>query len=171
MQSFSVPTSPAVIRSSKNHPVTPQRSAQRHRHTQSFYRSPITPASPYTPLSLRSFVSTTSNGSSTLTTPNSSGDSNVNLKRVATASPEAPLTRSNIKKDTGLADAAQNWRSRASENGIKVGHMHLAGSQHEDDEGRHISPSFVIIFDQTHIATDHHAANDSGFLASDEGAI
>ncbi|TFK71848.1 hypothetical protein BDN72DRAFT_399365 [Pluteus cervinus] len=154
MQSFSVPSSPAVPRSSKNHPVTPQRSAPRHRHSQSLYRSPITPNSPYTPLSLRSFASSTSNGSSTLTTPNSAGDNSLSLKCLSIASPEVPSIGTANRKDHSLADIAQNWRSRASENGIKVTHPHATESQFGDDEVSDNAPS--------------DTANESDFLTTEE---
>ncbi|GLB39240.1 putative ring finger [Lyophyllum shimeji] len=106
----------------KSQPVTPQRlPSQRphHRHSssQSFYKSPVTPASPYTPLSLRSFTSSGSGGSSTLTTPDHNG---LSVKRLS-FSPDVvrPATEA-MSKDHSLADIAKNWRSRASENGIKV---------------------------------------------------
>lgn len=105
--SYSVPTSPAVSRSTKVHPLTPQRPSYHQQHSMSLYRSPVTPLnSPYTPISLRSL---NSNGSSTLTTPDNSGYSA--RKRLAfTGSPEVVR---NGDKDKSVADIAKNWRSRA----------------------------------------------------------
>lgn len=125
MPCHSVPTSPAMVRSSSQRvqPVTPQRlQGQRLQHryssSQSFYRSPITPATPYTPLSLRSFISSGSGGSSTLTTPDQ--PRGVNVNRLFASPGVARNTSDGVEKDHSLADLAENWRSRASENGIKV---------------------------------------------------
>ena len=135
--SYSVPTSPTVARSTsrKSYPVTPQRlpAPRQHRYSssQSYYRSPVTPASPYTPLSLRSFSSSVSGSSSTLTTPDNIGTGkNNNLFSPEVSRP----TTVTPGKDQSLADIAQNWRSRASENGIKVSSV-KEDSQHADDEG------------------------------------
>lgn len=132
-----MPTSPAMARSTshKSHPVTPQRlpGPRQHRYSssQSHYKSPVTPASPYTPLSLRSFSSSVSGDSSTLTTPDHIGIS----KNHIPFSPEvARLATGPQGKDQSLADIAQNWRSRASENGIKVSSVN-EDSQYADDEG------------------------------------
>lgn len=113
--SFSVPTSPAMSRSTKAQPVTPQRLPRQQPRSQPLYRSPLTPlTSPYTP-SLRSIDST---GSSTLSTPDNIG---INVKKRLNFSVSLEGGR-NITpaKDKSLADIADNWRSRANENGIKV---------------------------------------------------
>ncbi|KAF8632155.1 hypothetical protein AX17_004897 [Amanita inopinata Kibby_2008] len=135
-QSFSVPTSPAMTRSLKIQPVTPQRlprQQQQHRHSQSLYKSPTTPSTPYSPLSLRS---ATSAGSSTLTTPDNSG---IYSKQPLfnSCSPLVSKTSSlGSGRDRSLADIAENWRSRANENGIKVSseNSYTEGSQFGDDE-------------------------------------
>lgn len=132
--SYSVPTSPAVSRSFKNSPVTPQRvHRQQHRHTQSFYRSPITPSTPYTPLSLRS---SDSNNSSTLTTPD---NLSLNLKKRIAFIPGSPefSRASNVSQDNSIADVADNWRSRANENGIRVSStgQGVDEEHYGDDEG------------------------------------
>jgi hypothetical protein len=138
MPSYSVPSSPAMSRSAshKGQPVTPQRlpvQRQQHRYSssQSLYRSPITPASPYTPLSLRSFTSSTSGGSSTLTTPDHVG---LSVKRLSFSPEVARAATGAVAKDQSLADIAENWRSRASENGIKVSSAN-DDSHYGDDEG------------------------------------
>ncbi|KXN84490.1 NADP-specific glutamate dehydrogenase [Leucoagaricus sp. SymC.cos] len=119
--------------------VTPQRAPrQHHRLTQSFYRSPITPSTPYTPLSLRS---TDSNNSSTLTTPD-----NFSLslkKRIAFVSGSPELSRAVNANQNKAADAADSWRSRASENGIRVSsHDQGLEEQHYgDDEATEFSVS------------------------------
>ena len=110
--SNNVATSPSVTRSVKAErsnatPVTPQRFPRTNRNT----FSPHTPVSvlstPYTPLSLRSALS--SNGS-TLNTPGSA----LSFKKLSfSMSPEIITKKS-------LADIADNWRSRANQNGIKV---------------------------------------------------
>jgi len=131
--SHSVPTSPAVSRSSKDHPVTPQRAPrQQYRHSQSFYRSPLTPSTPYTPLSLRS---TGSNNSSTLTTPD---NSSLSLrKRTAFISGSLGLSRARNVHDKAAADVTDSWRSRASENGIRVSSsdQNQEKQHYSDDEG------------------------------------
>jgi hypothetical protein len=113
--SFSVPSSPATSRSTKAQPVTPQRLPRQQPRSQTLYRSPLTPSSPYTPLSLRSIDST---DSSTLTTPDNIG---INVKKRLNFSVSLEGGRnSSSAKDKSLADIADNWRSRANENGIKV---------------------------------------------------
>lgn len=135
MPCHSVPTSPAMARSShKSQPVTPQRlpsqrTGHRYSSSQSFYRSPLTPTSPYTPLSLRSFTSSTSGGS-TLNTPDSDHTSRHLAFSPNVASPSVRADN----KDHSLADIAENWRSRANENGIKVSSMN-DDSHFGDDEG------------------------------------
>ena len=124
--SYSVPTSPAVSRSSKNHPVTPQRAPrQQHRHTQSFYRSPITPSTPYTPLSLRT---SDSNNSSVITTPD---NLNFNLKKRISFAPVSPVA------NASEGNIASSWRSRANENGIRVSgtNQSVHKEHYGDDEG------------------------------------
>jgi hypothetical protein len=133
---ISAPTTPAyTTRSQKSSsegppPVTPQRipRAQRHHHQlQNYFRSPLTPAStlstPYTPLSLRSSWFSTSQ--SALTTPASA----TSLKRYnVTASPKIPNYENSFDGQTmAQADTDDTWRSRACENGIRVGS--------KDDEG------------------------------------
>ncbi|OCH93331.1 hypothetical protein OBBRIDRAFT_725078 [Obba rivulosa] len=108
----SAPTSPVVTRSKSDRhpPVTPQRVAVHH--PQRPFASPYTPATtsstPYTPMSLRSL---SSSSASTIATPASA----VSRRRLSlSVSPEVNI---NAKS---LADIAQNWRTRANENGIKV---------------------------------------------------
>ncbi|KAG6899617.1 hypothetical protein C0993_008697 [Termitomyces sp. T159_Od127] len=143
--------------SHKSQPVTPQRlpsqrTGHRYSSSQSFYRSPLTPASPYTPLSLRSFTSSASGGSSTLNTPDSDPNS-----RHLSFSPNvaSPSVRAD-NKDHSLADIAENWRSRANDNGIKVSSMN-DDSHFGDDEAS----------DRT--ASD--TANDSGFISTEEALL
>lgn len=123
-------------------PVTPQRlpraavarhpQSQQHQRTLSSLRSPLTPASdassPHTPgLSNLSF---TSSINSTLATPSHGGTEPAGLDLELGASPE--LTESK-KKLPSSADEADNWRCRASQNGIKVSSS--TESQYGDDEG------------------------------------
>ncbi|KAG6844811.1 hypothetical protein H0H87_003477 [Tephrocybe sp. NHM501043] len=138
----------------KNQPVTPQRlplqrPGHRYSSSQSFYKPPVTPNSPYTPLSLRSF---TSSASSTLTTPDhdSNRASHGFSPNVVSPSPGVD------SRDLSLADIAANWRSRASENGIKVSSM-TDDSHFGDDEAS----------DRT--ASD--AANDSRFISTEEALL
>jgi len=127
---ISAPTTPAyTTRSHKPSsegppPVTPQRihRAQRHHHQlQNYFRSPLTPATtlstPYTPLSLRS--SWFSASQSALTTPASA----TSHKRYnVTASPKIAGYENSFDGQTmAQADTEDSWRSRASENGIRVG--------------------------------------------------
>lgn len=126
----SAPTSPAYPRIDRTErlfaaPVTPQRLV---RPQKASYRSPVTPAStysPHTPLSLRSFSTASS---SAITTPGSASS----FKRY-TISPSA---ENDVLVDKNLADIAENWRSRANENGIKV--SNADDSNYGDDEGAHI---------------------------------
>ncbi|KAI0938770.1 hypothetical protein AcV5_000379 [Taiwanofungus camphoratus] len=117
----SAPTSPAVTRSKADrHPVTPQRVA---RSAQLRHVSPYTPATtlstPYTPYSLRSL---SSSNDSSIATPASA----TNRRRLSLSlSPDDGI-------DTkSLADIAENWRTRANENGIKVA---SSMRQHRADE-------------------------------------
>ena len=127
---ISAPTTPAyTTRSYKPSsegppPVTPQRipRAQRHHHQlQNYFRSPLTPAStlstPYTPLSLRS--SWFSTNQSALTTPASA----TSHKRYnVTVSPKIAGYENSFDGQTmAQVDTEDSWRSRASENGIRVG--------------------------------------------------
>ncbi|TRM60319.1 hypothetical protein BD626DRAFT_549656 [Schizophyllum amplum] len=106
-----LPPSPVATRSTKSvrvaAPTTPQR-IPRHRQTQSLshsrlqqYRTPNTPSTPYTPLSLRSFASVT-------------------IASYGNFSLNSPDIERNASKDMSLADIAENWRSRAYQNGIRV---------------------------------------------------
>ncbi|KAF4616504.1 hypothetical protein D9613_008773 [Agrocybe pediades] len=138
--SFSVPTSPAMTRSSKAQPVTPQRLPRQQPRSQSFYRSPLTPsASPYTPISLRSLDST---NSSTLTTPDNLGSG---LKKRLNFNGGSPDVLRNVSaaQDKSLADIADNWRSRANENGIKVAFASQNESSYVADDSSDMSLSDV----------------------------
>ncbi|KAG6907747.1 hypothetical protein DXG01_007547 [Tephrocybe rancida] len=174
MPCHSVPTSPAMSRSShhKSQPVTPQRlplqrPGHRYSSSQSFYKSPVTPNSPYTPLSLRSF---TSSASSTLTTPDHDGT----MGNLGFSPDVASPTSGADGRDHSLADIAENWRSRASENGIKVSSM-TDDSHFGDDEGmRHTMFESDLASDKTHTASDRtisDIANDSGFISAEEAAL
>lgn len=169
--SFSVPTSPAMSRSSKAQPVTPQRLPKQQLRPQSFYRSPLTPStSPYTPMSLRSFDST---GSSTLTTPDNIG---MNIKKrlaFSGVSPDA-VRNASVNPDKSIADITDNWRSRASENGIKVAFGSQDNSTYVADDCTCIYAPFLAYFHAKapHIASDmslSDIANDSAILATEEG--
>lgn len=169
--SYSVPTSPVMARSTshKSQPVTPQRlphsRAHRYSASQSLYRSPVTPASPYTPLSLRSFASSGSGGSSTLTTPDQIA---LGVKHLS-FSPDT--SRAAAGKDQSLADIADNWRSRASENGIKVSSVN-DDAHFGDDEGIQLLFLSCFLTNKAHIASERtlsDTANDSGFLSTEEG--
>ena len=165
--SFSVPTSPAMPRSTKAQPVTPQRHSRQQPRSQSFYRSPLTPStSPYTPLSLRSVDST---GSSTLTTPDNSA---IGLKKRLAFTPE--VIRNTATQDKSLADIAENWRSRANDNGIKVSLGDQDDSQYVADDCKCIYARFSRVSgsDEAHIASDmslSDVANDSGIICTEEG--
>ncbi|KAF9527407.1 hypothetical protein CPB83DRAFT_394674 [Crepidotus variabilis] len=152
--SYSVPTSPVVSRSSKAPPVTPQRPPPRQQpRSQSFYRSPLTPStSPYTPISLRSFES----ASSTLTTPDNTGLSIRKRLAFAGISPDI-VKSSSSSKDRSLADIAENWRSRASENGIKVSFADQDDSSYVLDDSSDMS-----LLDE---------GNDSSILSNDEAIL
>lgn len=131
----SAPTSPACTRLNRQErlfaaPVTPQRLV---RPPKVSYRSPVTPASshstPYTPLSLRSFSTASS---STITTPGSASS----LKRYDVSH---SAENDAILADKSLADIAENWRSRANENGIKV--SSADDSNYGDDEASDLTHS------------------------------
>ncbi|KAI0372029.1 hypothetical protein BV20DRAFT_940669 [Pilatotrama ljubarskyi] len=137
----SAPTSPAVHRSKQNHnPSTPQRPLH-HSASARHYTSPFTPATtfstPYTPLSLRSFSST----ASSLATPGSAAP--VGRRRglsLSLSSPEVP-TQNNPNRS--LADIAQNWRTRANENGIKVSPSDGSKFQFDDSSLCDLSTSSI----------------------------
>ncbi|KAG5644366.1 hypothetical protein DXG03_008663, partial [Asterophora parasitica] len=144
--------------SHKSQPVTPQRlPAQRPHHryssSQSFYRSPITPASPYTPLSLRSFTSSASGASSTLTTPDHLG---LGVKRLSFSPDVVGAATGAGGIDSSLAVIADNWRSRASENGIKVSSIN-DDSHFGDDEASERTLS--------------DSANDCGFISTEQASL
>ncbi|XP_006463671.1 hypothetical protein AGABI2DRAFT_225554 [Agaricus bisporus var. bisporus H97] len=133
--SYSVPTSPAVSRSFRNTPVTPQRvSRQQHRHTQSFHQSPITPLTPYTPLS---FHSSDSNLSSTLTTPDNSSSNPRKRIHFIQGSPEFS------RAPKGISDVADNWRSRSDEDSIRGSSTDTNAGEdtYGDDDGAEFSVS------------------------------
>ncbi|KAG6853362.1 hypothetical protein C0991_004981 [Blastosporella zonata] len=131
----------------KSQPVTPlQRQSHRYSSSQSFYKSPLTPNSPYTPLSLRSF---TSSASSTLTTPD-------NRSNIGFSPNVVSPTSGRDRKDRSLANIAENWRSRATENGIKVTSM-TDDSHFGDDEA------------SDHTVSD--VANDSGFISTEDALL
>lgn len=73
-------------------------------------------------------------------------------------------------QDKSLADIAQNWRSRASENGIKV--SSADGPMMGDDSGNIISRILKLKFDAC-VAFDqsYSEANDSEFITTEEGAL
>ncbi|KAI0764886.1 hypothetical protein C8Q74DRAFT_1006674 [Fomes fomentarius] len=114
----SAPTSPVVHRNKQNHhPSTPQRPLH-HSASARHYASPFSPATtfstPYTPLSLRSF---SSNGSS-IATPASAVVARRRNLSLSLSSPEVHIHTH--AQNRSLADIAQNWRTRANENGIQV---------------------------------------------------
>ena len=115
----SAPSSPLVHRNKQNlQPTTPQRPLHQSASAVRHYASPFTPATsistPYTPLSLRSF---SSNGSS-LATPASAAITRRRNLSLSLTSPEVHTHGHGPNRS--LADIAQNWRTRANENGIKV---------------------------------------------------
>ncbi|KAI0826538.1 hypothetical protein BC628DRAFT_1373054 [Trametes gibbosa] len=138
----SAPTSPAVHRNKQNqHPTTPQRPLH-HSASARHYTSPLTPATtfstPYTPLSLRSFSSV----ASSLATPASAAP--VSRRRglsLSLSSPEVPTVDNNPNRS--LADIAQNWRTRANENGIKVSPSDGAKFQIDDNSMCDLSNSSI----------------------------
>ena len=134
--SFSVPstpasltrvgTSPSITRSAKIErayaaPMTPKRNLGTNGN---LFWSPIaTVSAPYTPLSFRS---ASSNGS-TLNTPGSA----LSMKKLSFSMSPEIATKS---RDRSLADIADNWRTRANENGIKVSSIRDE-PHYADDEG------------------------------------
>ncbi|KAI0635245.1 hypothetical protein C8Q77DRAFT_1054363 [Trametes polyzona] len=137
----SAPTSPAVHRNKQNHhPSTPQRPLH-HSASARHYTSPYTPATtlstPYTPLSLRSFSST----ASSIATPASAAP--VGRRRglsLSLSSPEVPTVNN---PNRSLADIAQNWRTRANENGIKVSPSDGSKFQMDDNSMCDLSSSSI----------------------------
>ncbi|KAL0958392.1 hypothetical protein HGRIS_000533 [Hohenbuehelia grisea] len=134
--------------SSSMPPVTPQRiprNALSHNST------------PYTPLSSRSFTST----SSTLTTPNSvSYSAGTRPKKLSFASPSSPELSmlGNKSYNARVSDMTDNWRSRASNHGITVTPSKSFGEDphYGDDEAS----------DRT-----FSDANDSGFITAEEALL
>lgn len=149
---------------SKSHSLTQNRVQNQNQNqnrgqTQSAYQprtnrrappqSPSTPLSnsPYTPLSLRSanssysYSTPYSYSSSNVTTPGSA-HSNMVAKRLVLAgmSPEVRKDDESSLKGQHLADIAENWRSRANENGIRVS----AGKVGADvaDQGQWHNPEY-----------------------------
>lgn len=135
----SAPTSPAIARSKPgNPPATPQRTLQRAHHRQ-VSCSPYTPvtslSTPYTPYSLRSF---SSSNVSSLATPASVGaQRRVNV-------PMSPEDSFRGKDKKSFAEIADNWRTRANGNGIKV--RPSEESHFSDDEGVYICVLFFVSF-------------------------
>ncbi|KAF8998890.1 hypothetical protein BDZ89DRAFT_1251030 [Hymenopellis radicata] len=143
-------------------PATPQRAHRpAHSHSQSLSyshaRSPASPATPYTPISLRSFTS--SNPSSTLATPVSAKSHANVLKHMSFSSPQ--LVKSYAANDNSLADLAQNWRSRANENGIKVSKSMVDTSQFDEDDS-----SFYDGNDSASFITTEEALLPAPFLSN-----
>ncbi|KAF5369333.1 hypothetical protein D9758_002804 [Tetrapyrgos nigripes] len=143
-----------------NPPATPQRATKpshHHSHSvaQSHFRSPLSPSSPYTPLSLRSFSSSTNPSPSILTTPGSFRASSVltsppPLKKITFHSPQATrLSSGHHEKGASVADVAPNWRCRASVNGIRV------SASAED--------SYLDDYDVS-LSEDHSIANEEALL-------
>ncbi|KAH9896942.1 hypothetical protein C8Q73DRAFT_728358 [Cubamyces lactineus] len=125
----SAPTSPVVHRNKQNHhPSTPQRPLH-HSASARHYTSPFTPATtlstPYTPLSLRSFSSTVSS----IATPASAAPPP--RRRGASLSLSPPAVPTQNSQNRSLADIAQNWRTRANENGIKVSPSDVSKYQYD----------------------------------------
>ncbi|KAK0192333.1 hypothetical protein F5146DRAFT_978738 [Armillaria mellea] len=141
-------------------PSTPQRANRSaHSHSQSLsyshLRSPSSPATPYTPLSLRSFAS--SNPSPALTTPASIRNFPAGLKHSHFASPQVAKSYTsspNVSRDQSLADLARNWRSCARKNGIKVATCD--------------APQFV---DDDVTDMSFYDANDSSFITAEEALL
>ncbi|ESK91779.1 hypothetical protein Moror_10608 [Moniliophthora roreri MCA 2997] len=108
-------------------PATPQRTTRGahnpHAHSIShpYIRDPVSPPSPYTPLSLRSFPSSNASPASTLATPNSVANISPAFKRPSFSSPQVSRLSSHMRSSSSsIADLTHNWRNRATENGIKV---------------------------------------------------
>ncbi|KAH9941316.1 uncharacterized protein BXZ73DRAFT_88457 [Epithele typhae] len=114
----SAPTSPVVHRNKQNHPPTTPQRPLHHSISARHYASPFTPATPvsnpYTPLGLRSF---SSNGSSIATPASAAAARRRNLS-LSLSPPDLQVNAHPANRS--LADIAQNWRTRANENGIKV---------------------------------------------------
>ena len=160
-----------MSRSTKAQPVTPQRLPRHQPRSHSFYRSPLTPsASPYTPMSLRSLDST---GSSTLTTPENIG-SGVKKRLAFSAGSPSVVRNVSVGPDRSLADIAENWRTRANENGIKVSNISQEDSHYVPDDCECIYARFSSCFasNDAHIASDmslSDVGNDSSMISTEEG--
>lgn len=124
-------------------PITPQRNQQRQ--TQSAYQ-PRRRGGPSTPLTTSTTSASTSPSTSSPYTPlsarshNTSFSSNVTTPGSAYSTKRLDLGSSEVRKgdESGkesLADIAENWRSRANENGIKVSGRNSEGDGDADDEG------------------------------------
>jgi hypothetical protein len=134
----SAPNSPLAAKTArqpKGPPVTPQRVSRSAHQRENILRSPLTPASSAsTPYHYaldggnQSFATESSNASILVTPVHS--QSFAGVRTSLATSPEVPLSLH--RKNKSVADAAQNWRSRATENGIRVA---SAESQFADDEG------------------------------------
>jgi len=163
--SFSVPTSPAATRLNKGQPVTPQRLPRQQGRSQSFYRSPLTPAtSPYSPLSLRSADST---DSSILTTPE---NSHLSLRKRPVYSVDHGRSV-NASRDKSLADVADNWRSRANENDVKAPFLKNGPVNHTFDDCKCIYALFFAPYKWSNhfTASDlSQSINNSGLLSGDD---
>jgi hypothetical protein len=164
----SAPTSPAVTRGKTgNPPATPQRTLQRAHHRQ-VSCSPYTPvnslSTPYTPYSLRSFSS--SNVSSLATPASIAGQRRQNI-------PVSPEDSFRGRDQKSFADIADNWRTRANENGIKV--RPSEESQFADDEGAHTCALLGPQRDDSCCALclgdDELDLDGSGFFSVDRGAF
>ncbi|KAH9852557.1 hypothetical protein C2E23DRAFT_826126 [Lenzites betulinus] len=137
----SAPTSPAVHRNKQNQPPTTPQRPLHHSASARHYTSPLTPATtfstPYTPLSLRSFSGTVSS----IATPASAAP--VGRRRglsLSLSSPEVPIVNN---PNRSLADIAQNWRTRANENGIKVSPSDGSKFQFDDNSMYDLSNSSI----------------------------
>ncbi|KAI0336872.1 hypothetical protein GY45DRAFT_1377691 [Cubamyces sp. BRFM 1775] len=137
----SAPTSPVVHRNKQNHhPSTPQRPLH-HSASARHYTSPFTPATtlstPYTPLSLRSFSSTVSS----IATPASAAP--LPRRRGLSLSLSSPAVPTQNSQNRSLADIAQNWRTRANENGIKVSPGDVSKFQLDDSSNCDLSNTSI----------------------------
>ncbi|EIN08843.1 hypothetical protein PUNSTDRAFT_143545 [Punctularia strigosozonata HHB-11173 SS5] len=136
----SAPNSPLTTKTArqpKGPPVTPQRISRSAHQRENILRSPLTPASTAsTPYHYaldggnRSFATESSNAS-ILVTPIHS-QSFAGVRTGLSVSPEIPLAVH--RKNKSIADAAENWRTRASENGIRVASAESQFGDDEDDE-------------------------------------
>ena len=76
-------------------------------------------------------------------------------------------------KDKSLADIADNWRSRANENGIKVSFSNNDSNYQADGcERIYFAFNAILLTNNAHIASDmsiSDIANDSSILSTEEG--